>query len=211
MLVFLRHGGNIIKLMDMKSTVLVLSLLCLTCVPAHADEAAYARQREFLDSAVDNVRSGTSKLIVQAMGFLGINYKYGGASPDTGFDCSGFVTHVFKEAAGVILPHNAYRMSLSSKKISTQQLQPGDLVFYNTLKQAFSHVGIYVGDDKFIHAPSNGKAVEIADMKDGYWAKRFQGARRVPQLEQQANGQPSLASSQSIPDPRRAEIAALLY
>jgi cell wall-associated NlpC family hydrolase len=197
--------------MDMKSTALALSLMCLACVPAYADGDVNSQQRELPDNVADNLRSGTSELIGQAIGFLGINYKYGGDSPETGFDCSGFVSHVFKEAAGVILPHNAYQMSLSSKKISTRQLQPGDLVFYNTLRRAFSHVGIYVGDDRFIHAPSKGKAVEIADMKDSYWAKRFQGAWRVPQLEQEANLQAQQIALQSNPDSRRAEISALLY
>lgn len=192
----------------MRLKALAFSLLLLTSVLARADDDDASQQPiSRLEGAVESARSTASELIVQAMSLLGINYKYGGQSPDKGFDCSGFVSHVFKEAAGVILPHNAYQMSVVSRKIPAKQLQPGDLVFYNTLKRAFSHVGIYVGDNKFIHAPSKGKSVEIADMNDAYWSKRFQGARRVPQLGQEAAG-PIL---QPMLEPRQAEISLLLY
>jgi len=194
----------------MKIKVLALSLLLLAAPTARADDGdAEPANKGVLRSAVDNVSSAASELIVQAMGLVGIHYKYGGLTPETGFDCSGFVSHVFREAAGVILPHNAYQMSLVGRKVPTSQLQPGDLVFYNTLKRTFSHVGIYVGDDKFIHAPRKGKAVEVADMKDRYWLQRYEGARRVPQLEQPRDVPPqTTASLQDSPGP---EIFSRLY
>ena len=107
-----------------------------------------------------------SELAMRAMTLIGIDYKYGGNSPEHGLDCSGLVGYVFKEAWGTILPR-------------THDLRPGDLVFYNTLKRTFSHVGIYVGNNKFIHAPARGGKVRIERMDIGYWKTRFNGARRI--------------------------------
>lgn len=120
-------------------------------------------------------------ILLNALSLKGVRYQYGGTSPDTGFDCSGFVRYVFREAANISLPHNARAISQLGNIISRQQLQPGDLVFYNTMKSAFSHVGIYLGNNRFIHAPSSGGGIHIADMDEAYWAKRFDGARRIIQ------------------------------
>ncbi len=120
-----------------------------------------------------------TQLVLYAMGMLGVNYKYGGNTPESGFDCSGFVRHVFKESAGLQLPRSAREISGAGHSIAAVELQPGDLVFFNTLKKSFSHVGIYIGDQKFIHAPRVGKAVEIVRMSETYWTTRFDGARRL--------------------------------
>jgi len=109
---------------------------------------------------------------------VGKPYKYGGASP-AGFDCSGLVTHVFQQVAGMVLPRNSQSMSKVGEKIDKVDLLPGDLVFFNTRRQPNSHVGIYIGDERFVHAPSRGGEVEISDMQEGYWKKRFNGARRL--------------------------------
>jgi len=119
------------------------------------------------------------EVLVNALSLTGIQYKYGGKSPETGFDCSGFVRYVFSQATNLSLPPTARAISQIGKTIKKDELQPGDLVFFNTLKSAFSHVGIYMGDNKFIHAPSTGKTVRVESMKDGYWAKRFNGAQRL--------------------------------
>jgi cell wall-associated NlpC family hydrolase len=119
-------------------------------------------------------------LIKYALSLIGVNYKYGGLSPETGMDCSGFVSHVFMHAAGLALPHNALAISLAGEKVSRNELKPGDLVFFNTLRKAFSHVGIYLGNNRFIHSSSSKTGqVEISDMTEDYWAKRFNGARRL--------------------------------
>lgn len=123
--------------------------------------------------------SDARELVLQAMGFLGIRYHYGGISPETGFDCSGLVTYVFNQVAGLVLPHNARAISRVGEKISRDELRPGDLVFFNTLRRPFSHVGIYLGEHRFIHAPSRGGAVEIVNMSDRYWRRRYNGARRI--------------------------------
>lgn len=116
---------------------------------------------------------------MNALSLTGIKYKYGGNSPETGFDCSGFVRYVFQQAASMTLPHNTRALSRLGQSIPVEQLQPGDLVFFNTLKATFSHVGIYVGDNRFIHAPSAGGTINVVNMNDSYWAKRFNGARRM--------------------------------
>ncbi|HWP86285.1 MAG TPA: C40 family peptidase, partial [Burkholderiales bacterium] len=116
---------------------------------------------------------------IQALSFLGVNFKWGSSNPERGFDCSGLVTHVFQQVAGMVLPRNSQSMSKVGEKIDKVDLQPGDLVFFNTRRQPNSHVGIYIGDERFVHAPSRGGEVEISDMQEGYWKKRFNGARRL--------------------------------
>ncbi|MDO9190458.1 MAG: C40 family peptidase [Sulfurimicrobium sp.] len=127
--------------------------------------------------------AGVTDMLNYAMNLIGVNYKYGGNQPATGFDCSGYVSHVFRQMAGLSLPHNALAMSRVGKKISPDELKPGDLVFFNTLKRSFSHVGIYVGNNRFIHAPSSGGGVEVASMQEKYWVQRFNGARRLLVLQ----------------------------
>ena len=119
------------------------------------------------------------ELVLRAVAMLGVSYRYGGTSPEQGFDCSGFVRHVFGDALGIRLPHNAYAQSQTGHPITPTELRPGDLVFFNTLRRAFSHVGIYIGNNRFIHAPRSGQAIKIAQLGHPYWAHRFNGARRM--------------------------------
>jgi cell wall-associated NlpC family hydrolase len=114
-----------------------------------------------------------------AMAFTGVAYRYGGNSPETGMDCSGFVAYIYKEVFDVILPRTAAEIGQSGMPIDVSELQPGDLLFYNTLGRPFSHVGIYLGDAKFIHAPRAGAQIRIENMQLPYWTQRFNGARRI--------------------------------
>ena len=118
-------------------------------------------------------------LLIHAISMVGVKYKYGGNSVESGFDCSGFVRHVFAESIAMELPRSAYAMGKLGAAVQRDNLQPGDLVFHNTLHRAFSHVGIYLGEGRFVHAPSRGKSVEIVDMSDSYWKKHYSGARRL--------------------------------
>ena len=127
----------------------------------------------------DKVEAKASELVVNAMTFLGVPYRRGGTSSDTGFDCSGFVRAIFEQTAGLVLPRRAKEQAATSQKIDRSDLQPGDLVFFNTMRRAFSHVGIYVGEGKFIHSPRAGGEVRVEDMGMSYWNRRFDGARRV--------------------------------
>ena len=131
------------------------------------------------DQASDRYLSRAREVTIQALSFLGVNYKWGSSNPERGFDCSGLVTHVFQQVAGMVLPRNSQSMSKVGEKIDKVDLQPGDLVFFNTRRQPNSHVGIYIGDERFVHAPSRGGEVEISDMQESYWKKRFNGARRL--------------------------------
>lgn len=120
-----------------------------------------------------------SEVLMNALALSGIRYQYGGNSPDTGFDCSGFVRYVFKQATSLSLPRSSLGMSQLGQSIRKNDLQPGDLVFFNTLKSAFSHVGIYVGNNRFIHSPRSGGVVRVENLDADYWAKRYDGAQRI--------------------------------
>ena len=119
------------------------------------------------------------EVVMQAMGVLGVRYAPGGDSPKTGFDCSGLVTYAYARVVRETLPRTTGALSRTGMHVDARDLQPGDLVFYNTQLQPFSHVGIYLGDARFIHAPSSGGEVRIEDMRQRYWLRRFSGARRV--------------------------------
>ncbi|NBW55515.1 MAG: NlpC/P60 family protein [Betaproteobacteria bacterium] len=137
------------------------------------------------------VTSQASDLVVNAMGYLGVPYRRGGTGLQ-GFDCSGFVQSMYENTLGLVLPHNAKAQAAATEKIDKTELQPGDLVFFNTLRRAFSHVGIYIGEGKFIHSPRAGGEVRIEDMRDSYWVKRFNGARRVNSASNEAVSEASL-------------------
>lgn len=124
--------------------------------------------------------SQAQELAMRALGFIGVRYKWGGSSPDTGFDCSGLIRYLYAQITGQTLQGNAAEISRVGAVIDKSELQPGDLVFFNTLRRPFSHVGIYLGDSRFVHAPSRGGAVEIVDMSQRYWKNRYNGARRLP-------------------------------
>ena len=125
------------------------------------------------------VADKASDLVLNAMGFLGVPYRRGGNSADTGFDCSGFVRAMYEQTIGLVLPRRANEQAAATQTIERKDLQPGDLVFFNTMREAFSHVGIYVGEGKFIHSPKPGAQVRVENMGLAYWAHRFDGARRV--------------------------------
>lgn len=139
------------------------------------DKSLLLRASEFRDS----LTSTASGLVMTAMGFLGVPYKRGGTQASEGFDCSGFVRSMYEQSIGLVLPRRAEEQARATATISKDELRPGDLVFFNTMRRAFSHVGIYVGDGKFIHAPRTGSRVRVEDMRAAYWTKRFNGARRV--------------------------------
>lgn len=128
---------------------------------------------------VHDVADHTTDLVATAMSFLGVPYRRGGSSAETGFDCSGFVRSMFEQTRGLLLPRRAAEQAAHTAKIDKKDLQPGDLVFFNTMRHAFSHVGIYIGDGKFIHSPRSGERVRVEDMGTRYWRLRFNGARRV--------------------------------
>lgn len=158
--------------------VLGCALALGLCTHAWSAEPSSAAPATAL-SKLHDLTNRASELALNAMGMLGIRYKYGGATPENGLDCSGLVRYVFKQAWGADLPRTSHEISQVGQRIDQRDLRPGDLVFYNTLKRGFSHVGIYLGDNKFIHSPSAGGEVRIESMDLSYWKRRFNGARRM--------------------------------
>lgn len=148
-------------------------------IPVQPPQSKTQKALSKLQDMKDHVTSKASDLAVEAMSLMGIKYVYGGNTPETGLDCSGLVRYVFKAALGTDLPRTSAEISKVGEKVDSRDLQPGDLVFYNTLRRGFSHVGIYLGDSKFIHSPSAGGEVRIESMNIAYWKKRFSGARRI--------------------------------
>ncbi|MBM3348291.1 MAG: NlpC/P60 family protein [Betaproteobacteria bacterium] len=150
-------------------------------VRIEANSSYFAR---FTHQVVDSVSSNTEALINEAMQLIGVRYRWNGDLPQSGLDASGFVRFVFRDKLGFLLPPKSSQMSKVGKPISREELEPGDLVFFNTMRLTFSHVGIYVGDNKFIHSPSKGSSVRIDDLASAYWDKRFDGARRLDGSDQ---------------------------
>ena len=162
--------------------VLVCSAPIAFASPSDDDMARFMADKGLLnrlEQVRTRVADKASELVFNAMGFLGVPYRRGGNSADTGFDCSGFVRAMYEQTIGLVLPRRANEQAAATETIDRKDLQPGDLVFFNTMRQAFSHVGIYVGEGKFIHSPKPGAQVRVEDMGVAYWARRFDGARRV--------------------------------
>jgi cell wall-associated NlpC family hydrolase len=146
-------------------------------------ESMFQAGRSYLsrvsDRLVDTVSGKSEELIDRAMEVIGVRYRSDTELPQSGLDGSSFVGYVFKDKLGFLLPRKSTQMSRVGKPINRDELQPGDLVFFNTMRLTFSHVGIYVGDNKFIHSPSKGTTVRVDDLGSLYWDKRFDGARRL--------------------------------
>ncbi len=181
--------------------------------PTRADKAAdkSAPDKTSSDKAADagdgepNPAQPAQQLLLQAMSLIGVKYKWGGKTPESGLDCSGFVRYVFQNSLNITLPHNALAMSQSGKDIDRSELKPGDLVFFNTLRRRFSHVGIYLGDNRFVHSPRTGRDIEVANMNESYWTSRFDGARRVADMSGEA---PTLASLLAVAGTSRSSNQA---
>jgi cell wall-associated NlpC family hydrolase len=162
---------------------LVLLSLVLSGVGGCAHRPApVSTSQPSTDSAlVPRLRDGASDLVLLAIGFLGVSYTPGGNNAEQGFDCSGFTRHVFQNGLGLLLPRRAEDQAnhAALRNVKAEELRPGDLVFFNTQKRTFSHVGIYVGEGRFVHAPRVGGEVRIEDLRVAYWSQRFDGARRA--------------------------------
>ncbi|MEY4429621.1 MAG: hypothetical protein RLZZ182_2310 [Pseudomonadota bacterium] len=157
----------------------------------------------------DKAANLASELVLSAMNFLGVPYRMGGNSKEGGFDCSGFTRHVFENSLGLILPRRAVEQANMPGMLQVNQaeLKPGDLVFFNTLRHTFSHVGIYIGDNKFIHSPRAGGVVRVEDMRMDYWQQRFDGARRLPALSKNGTLPASLGTIVRNGPPGQADTA----
>ena len=143
------------------------------------------------------------EVVIQAMALLGTPYRYGGEDPATGLDCSGLVRHAYRRGAGLELPRRAEEMARVGASVVPDDLVPGDLVFFNTLGRPNSHVAIYIGEGRFVHAPAARGVVRVEALGERYWERRFNGARRV--LVAPAAALPALPSG-AAPELRGAPI-----
>lgn len=165
--------------MNFRHIAIGLCFLAAATAGLASEEAVAEKEQSFFDRYASNAQ----ELVLRALSFVGVNYRRGGESPETGFDCSGLVRHVYREALGLSLPRTSHDISRVGETIQTDELKPGDLVFFNTLRRGFSHVGIYLGQHRFVHAPATGGEVRVEDMRQSYWTKRFNGARRIASAE----------------------------
>ncbi len=160
-----------------------LALACLAALLlaacASSPPARYAGSARAPRPVIADPSAGTEEISIQAMSLVGTPYRYGGNTPDSGFDCSGLVRYVVARAANVNLPRTTEAMGVRGAPLERSQVAAGDLVFFNTTGRPNSHVGIYVGQNRFVHAPSTGGTVRLEDMSKSYWASRYNGARRV--------------------------------
>ena len=161
--------------------VLATLLLAFACALGATSATAAEQQRkpEEQMSFLERYTNAAQDVILQGLKLVGVRYRFGGNDEDNGLDCSGFVRLVFKDSIGASLPRTAREMSEVGQEIDTAQLKPGDLVFFNTMRRTFSHVGIYLGDNHFLHAPRTGAEVRVEKMDSSYWMKRYNGARRI--------------------------------
>ncbi len=143
------------------------------------DSTPLLRAEKSLRDFGGKAKDTASEITTYALSLIGVDYRFGGNTPDQGLDCSGLIRYVFQQATGLSLPRSAREQAHIGESVSKDKLQPGDLVFFNTRRFQFSHVGLYIGDNRFIHAPSSGGAVQVVSLDNIYWQKAFNGARRI--------------------------------
>ena len=161
----------------------LLALAGCSVAPTRRNRGARAPGRPSQEEPAEEAEAGAagpgSEIVMQALANVGKPYRWGGAHPTEGFDCSGLVAHVFEDALGMKLPRTSLKMSSTGTRVERARLSAGDLVFFNTSRYAYSHVGIYIGRGRFVHAPSSGSLVRVERMSTPYWSTRFDGARRL--------------------------------
>ena len=164
--------------MDTKRVL--LAVLAAGALAFTSTVSAVEQPRPFEEPTLfDRYANSAQDLILKGLELVGIDYRYGGTNPNLGLDCSGFVQLVYREAAGLKLPRTAQEQSRIGDVVNRNELEAGDLVFFNTMSRAFSHVGIYIGGNRFLHAPRTGAEVRIDSLGKSYWASRYNGARRI--------------------------------
>ena len=196
--------------MPRKLAVLTLLALAAAAHASPSQDAAPAHEGMLprIGHSITHATDRAAELVLAAMNSLGVPYRRGGTSAETGFDCSGFVRAMYEQTMGLILPRRAADQAAATAKIARNELQPGDLVFFNTMRRRFSHVGIYLGEGQFIHAPRTGSQVEITSLDTSYWRARFNGARRVLMNQPAPTDAASFATGGGLPAPLRDNAAA---
>lgn len=158
-----------------KFTIVLILLFWLGACAQHRDIKPKADQAPVSTHS----EAGASEVVLYALGLLNIHYQFGGSNPDAGLDCSGMTAYIYREAVGVKLPHSALQQSQLGIAVNKNNLAPGDLVFFNTNGKSISHVGVYIGEGKFVHAPSTNGQIKITKLSDRYFSSRYEMARRI--------------------------------
>jgi cell wall-associated NlpC family hydrolase len=168
-----RNGMSLMRLTLLIPVCLISALLAACSSPGPQPTAS-------TEPALESTRAGSQRgndIVFYALGLIDTGYRFGGKNPEAGLDCSGMVSYIYGQAAGLKVQGSAADIARNSKPVDRSALRPGDLVFFNTLNRSFSHVGIYIGDTRFIHAPSTNGKVRIDRLSDSYYAQRFEAAR----------------------------------
>ncbi len=165
------------------AALLLANAACLGAAQAAPSESTPKSLGDRISASISQASANASDLLRHASSAIGTPYRKGGASAETGFDCSGFVLAMYEKTVGLTLPRTAALQAAAGKKIERHELKPGDLVFFNTMRRQFSHVGIYMGEGNFIHSPRSGARVRVESLNTPYWKTRYNGARRVHSFE----------------------------
>ncbi|MDD3267639.1 MAG: C40 family peptidase [Burkholderiales bacterium] len=190
------------------STIMSIVLSIITPITAFADEddpinsiATSSSSSNVQDAKPLSKKSqdAIANMLMQSVSLMGIAYKWGGNTPTTGLDCSGFVRYVYQNSLGINLPRTAAEQAKVGKRIGIDNLEPGDLIFFNTKRGSNTHVGIYIGDNKFIQSPRTGENIQISDLS-GNWRKNFNGAKRIVQENEDSDNGTELQNFQNIRD-----------
>ena len=164
--------------MPRKALVQAIAALTITSAVLPVSTAVRADELErpgLLQRYTVNIQD----LVIKGLEFVGVPYRRGGNTVESGLDCSGFTRLVFLDSNGIDLPRTAAEQSQMGTRVSMEELKPGDLVFFNTMRRANSHVGIYLGNDQFVHAPKPGAEIRVENMHQAYWVNKYNGARRL--------------------------------
>lgn len=163
----------------------VESMVKSSALMRHATSANASSQNSD-NSEIGTKTDAIGNILLQAVSLMGIPYRWGGNTPESGMDCSGFIRYVFKKSMGITLPRTVAEMARVGKRISLSEIQPGDLIFFNTLRTN-SHIGMYIGNNKFIQSPRTGEQIQVSDL-NGYWRARINGIKRIVQEDQNSEG-----------------------
>lgn len=174
-----------------------LCLICILFSPlAIADEDTSGTTEVAVDA---QSQDAIGNMLMQSISLIGIPYRWGGNTPQQGMDCSGFIRYVFKKSMGITLPRTAAEMARVGKRVSVDELEPGDLIFFNTKRGSNTHVGMYIGNNKFIQSPRTGENIQVTELTSS-WRSKINGAKRIVQEDESDSGQTTLESYQEIND-----------
>lgn len=204
-----------VRAMKLHRRLLALALAgwiaCVTAAPEKVTRVDNTPAEQGGDPIANYASPGddaVGDMLLQAISLMGVAYRFGGSNPSTGLDCSGFIQYVFKKSLKVNLPRTAAEMARVGRSIDRSELQPGDLVFFNTRGFSYSHVGIYLGNGKFIHSPRTGRSIEVAQLNQSYWVSHYNGARRVSRSSAAQVGEAASVADASgaVAAPTRARV-----